>query len=274
MPLSSRCWDCRPPTGSASGRFSRSSKSKVQSQRLFPGLPALPFWQVPAFRTPHSALCTVPNMVVPPAFHIPCEINNVVSHSTEMRLTSKGPDQNRSKKHQKAPKSIKNVQNASKTRAFRLAHLNIFRGHPLWRYRQGRFCPSEAPKRAVLGAQFDVSGFAEMRLTSRPEGGNRDSGFGIRKRPNGTKVGSGSLFPAPESRLPVPAVPFLCRSDSRFPNPGSLFPAPESRLPVPAVLAVLFHRRPLLPVAQSPCEGSLRPWTISRRVSSVSSGFS
>jgi len=82
-----------------------------------------------------------------------CEINNVVSPFAEMRLTSKGPDQNRSKRHQKAPKSIKIVQNASKTRAFRVTHLNILRGHPLWRYRQGRFCPSEGAKRALLGVQ-------------------------------------------------------------------------------------------------------------------------
>jgi len=43
-------------------------------------------------------LFTPSRMVVPRAFHRGCEINNVVSHSAEMRLTSKGPDQNRSKR--------------------------------------------------------------------------------------------------------------------------------------------------------------------------------
>ena len=56
-----------------------------------------------SLRTPHSALfASTPSsfrpMVVPPAFHVGCEINNVVSPFTQMRLTSKGPDQNRSKR--------------------------------------------------------------------------------------------------------------------------------------------------------------------------------
>ena len=103
------------------------SRGMPRAYFLFPvPRPArLPFWQVPAFhpsvpaflrpyvpssfrpmvvppfpggfRAPGSQF-RVAFMVVPPAFHTPCEINNVVSHFTQMRLTSKGPDQNRSKR--------------------------------------------------------------------------------------------------------------------------------------------------------------------------------
>jgi hypothetical protein len=74
--------------------------------------------------------------------------------------------------------------------------------HPLWRYQERGFWSGEAPEKGFWGMQFDVSGFAEMRLTfacqngsqnrvwrekyfqknspTVSKGGNRDSGLGIR----------------------------------------------------------------------------------------------
>jgi hypothetical protein len=89
-----------------------------------------------------------------------------VSHFAKTRLTSKGT----------LSKPFKTVSNPFKFRSTgrqnyakrvqkRLAHLNISPRHPLWRYRQGRFCPSGGPKTPKKRVRRDVSGSAKRRLT-------------------------------------------------------------------------------------------------------------
>ena len=83
------------------GAKKSSSKFQVPSFKLtavavpVPRPARLPFWQV---SKPARPVCLAGSPFPVPAFHVRCEINNVVSPFAEMRLTSKGTDQNRAKR--------------------------------------------------------------------------------------------------------------------------------------------------------------------------------
>jgi hypothetical protein len=118
-----------------------------------------------------------------------------VSRFAKMRLTSKGT----------LPKPFKTVSNPFKSRSTgrqnyakrvqkRLAHLNISPLHHLWRYQKRGFGSSGGSETPKIRARRDVSGSAEMRLTSTAKEERREPGTGNREpgteRPATIRTGS------------------------------------------------------------------------------------
>ena len=89
-----------------------------------------------------------------------------VSVFANMRLTFAEPLQNRPQRVSSSMKrGAKTIKRAPKTGGKLLTHLNIRPLQPLWRYRQGGFCPPGGSKTVKKRVRRDVSHRAQNRLT-------------------------------------------------------------------------------------------------------------